>query len=165
MRTILGALALAITLSGCDFEKTKAIEKENEELKAELKKRDAASQLDMQAKCSKDSKAFVNENYGGEKNTIMLNFTNHYNVAQNKCFVVIEWHYKIAPGYEDWQNDEMLYNVYENDKIGEFNKMTTVMLVKGQYNSSEGHIRCKVDQTTCKTQEEFNNLIGPYLNN
>jgi hypothetical protein len=163
MRMILAVLALCLGLSGCDVEKANELQKQNDELKGELKKRDAAAQLDMQAKCAKDSKAFVNEKFGGDKDTIMLDFTNHYNVAENKCFVMAEWHYRIAAGHDDWQNDEFLYNVYENEKVGQFAKLTSMYFLGKEYKTNESINTCEVYGSKCKTQEEFNNLITPYL--
>ena len=62
-----------------------------------------------------------------EKETILLDFTNHYNVKQNKCLILVEYHYKsqfTGPGGESWTNDTSLFDVYENAKYAYFAETT-----------------------------------------
>jgi hypothetical protein len=99
MLKFVATTGLVLVLSaalGCDHgERIGRLEKQNEELKAELKKNQAAADLDLQAKCSKDARAWLKENYSGGGNTILFDFTNHYNKALNKCFSLEERHYRV----------------------------------------------------------------------
>jgi hypothetical protein len=88
-------VAIFITLSGCDYGKRLSLlEKQNEELNVQIKKEQATADYDSQAKCSKDAKLWFNENWPRDKQTILLTYTNHYSKWQNKCFIVVEYHYR-----------------------------------------------------------------------
>src|SRR5229473_7196388 len=90
------ALATCLLLAGCNHEeRISKLEKQNQELQAEIKKDRAAAEYDMQAKCAKDSKLWFNENWQGDKTTLLLSYTNHYNRSLNKCFIEVEYHYKL----------------------------------------------------------------------
>jgi hypothetical protein len=74
-----------VVFCGCDTARVDRLEKENAALKAKVDKADVALNLDLQAKCSKDARTWFNQNWPRDKNTIMLDFTNHYNAKFNKC--------------------------------------------------------------------------------
>src|SRR5947207_14641231 len=116
-------IALGVVLSvalGCDTERISRLEKQNEELKAEIKKSQAAADFDLQAKCAKDARAWFNETWSRDKNTILLDYTNHYHKAANKCYILVEYHYSWGDKSGSWVNDIMLYDVYENSKEENF---------------------------------------------
>lgn len=73
------ALAALLFLPCCDTERVDKLEKENADLKAALQKSNAASQFDLQQKCSNASKSWFRENWARDKDTILLDETNHYN--------------------------------------------------------------------------------------
>jgi hypothetical protein len=53
-----------IFATGCDTgERLAKLEKQNQELLAEVKKGQATADYDLQGKCSKDARAWFNENY------------------------------------------------------------------------------------------------------
>jgi hypothetical protein len=157
----IGLVVLAII--GCDTgERISPIEKENAELKAQLEKEHLALDYDLQAKCSKDARIWFNENWSRDKDTVLLNFTNHYNKASNTCFIRVEFHYSEVPA-PSWTNDITLWNVYENSKYGDF---------------AEGHVidfknpgpednvyTCEVYGSKCSSLDQFNSLTQPYMNN
>ncbi|MGA8311250.1 MAG: hypothetical protein WB755_14545 [Terriglobales bacterium] len=157
-------LALFI-IAGCDLpDRVSRLEKENQELKAEAAKNHAAAsatvEFDLQAKCSRDAKAFFNEGWTRDKDTKLLTYTNHYNKAMNKCFLLAENHFALAfPG--SWANDMTLWDVYENAKYGSFFE---VNLNKPLPNSDKVD-GCQLLDKKCTTLAEFNGLVWPYLNN
>jgi hypothetical protein len=139
--------------------------KGNTDLKAKIDRQSAAVNYDLQAKCSKDARVWFNENWSRDKNTIYLDFTNHYNAEHNKCFILVEYHYKtLLLDASEWTNDVTLMDVYENAKYGEFaeNHFTHF---KTTITNTDEVITCEVQGTKCKTSDEFNHLVQPYMNN
>lgn len=160
-------LICCLALCACDADRVAKLEKENTDLKAQIEKqKNTALQYDLQAKCSKDARGWFNENWSRDKDTILLDFSNHYNTKQNKCFILVEYHYNstfAGPGGSSWTNDMTLTDVYENVKYAEFvqNHITNW---KPEYSLREEVITCDVQGDKCKTVDEFNNLIRPYMN-
>jgi hypothetical protein len=166
MAKCIPVIALSVVLSvatGCDTERISRLEKQNDELKAEIKKSQAAADYDLQAKCAKDSRAWFKENWSADKDTILLDFTNHYNKALNKCFILVEYHFRLDKN-GSWVNDMKLWDVYENSRYGSFAE-NNMMYFKPTLHPESSVITCEVVDAKCKTIEEFNNLIRPYLNN
>jgi hypothetical protein len=168
-RTIVLGLGL-LPILGCNDDKIAQLQKQNEELKAQMAKQNAASDLDLQAKCSTAAKQWFNENWAGtsrEKGTIFLDYSNHYNKASNKCFVLSEYHYNSdfgGPGAESWTNVMTLMDVYENVKYANFSE-NHITHFKPTINVGDEVITCDVQGDKCKTGDEFNNLVRPYLTN
>jgi hypothetical protein len=157
--------------TGCDTgDRLAKLEKENQELQAEIKKRDnAGADLDFQAKCSKDGRNWFNENWAGsrDKNTILLDFRNHYNKKENKCFGFVEWHYHsnfAGPGGSSWTNLMSLWDIYENIKFGDFSQNTYTYWKPQPTTTTNEVLTCDVLNQKCKSVEEFNRLVSPYLN-
>jgi len=99
------------------------------------------------------------------KDTVLLDFRNHYNKAENKCFIAVEWHYNTPSGIvnsEEWINEMTLWNVYENRKYGSFIDDHFIAL-KSEAGNRESVVECYVTGTKCKTVDEFNNLTGKYM--
>jgi hypothetical protein len=164
LKILLGLMLCVVLFAGCDADRISKLEKENSDLKTKLEKQSAAENFQLQAKCSKDARAWFNENWAGGKKAILLDFTNHYNAKQNKCFIIVEYHFNSetgVPGEYLWANDTNLYDVYENSKYGEFmeNHYTHT---KQKFSTEDEMITCEVYGTKCKTQDEFNNLVRPY---
>jgi len=157
-----GAVLLIAVGCGQD-EKIATLEKQNQELKAEVDKSHATADYDLQAKCSKDAKAWFNENWARDKNTNLLVFTNHYNKSMNKCFILVEYHYSADDGGDSWNNDMELWNVYENTKYASFAEAHFIYLGPSA-RTSDRVFTCELFDAKCKTGDEFNNLIRPYLN-
>jgi hypothetical protein len=149
---------------GCDTgERISRLEKQTQELKAEVAKDRVAADYDLQAKCSRDAKGWFKENWTADKSTMLLEYNNHYNKASNKCFVFVEYHFSFGPT-GSWINNMTLWDVYENSKYGDFGESTTIFL-KPPYESKSSVSTCVVLGNKCTTVEEFNNLVRPYLNN
>jgi hypothetical protein len=154
-------IALAI---GCNIpERVSRLEKETKEMQSE---RNRATDYDLQAKCSKDARGWFNENWSSDKDTILLDFSNHYNKKENRCFILVERHYnsKLAgPGGASWTNHMSLWNVYENSEYGDFAE-NHYTYYKPKVSSSEEVIMCEMLGQKCKTVDEFNALVRPYMN-
>jgi len=162
----LGALFLIGT--GCDLpDRVGRLEKETKELRADVDKTRAASDYDLQAKCSKDAGAWFKENWGlPDKDTVLLDYKNHYNRKQNKCFILVEWHYNshfAGEGGSSWTNDMSITNVYENEKYGNYSA-NTYTYYKPTVTTNSEVIRCEFLGQKCTTLEGFNNAVRPYLN-
>lgn len=168
MKRTVALLFCLFAVIGCDTgERLNRLEKQNADLKAELDQRRAVQDLDLQAKCSKDARTWFNENWQADKDTITLNFLNHYNVKQNKCFILVEWHYKshlAAPGGESWTKDIQLNDVYENSKYADFSE-NHYTYTKPQYSNAQEVITCDVNGEQCKTADEFRALVRPFMSN
>lgn len=153
-------------LLGCGKdEKIALLKKRNQDLQAEIKKNDAAVEYDLQAKCSRDAKAWFNDNWSRDKDTLLLDYTKHYNKSQNKCFVLVEYHYSFASlgQSSSWVNDMGLWDVYENSKYGDIS-VTHYDYLKPDNKSEEKAGHCNVLDKKCSSIQEFNGLIQPYLN-
>lgn len=162
------ALFLCFALAGfagCDAERINKLEKENQEMKAKLERSNVALEYDLQAKCGKDARTWFNENWSRDKNTTFLDFSNHYNAKQNKCFILVEFHYASQfanAGGSSWTNDMTLTDVYENVKYADFTE-NHITNWKPTINTEDQVIECDVQGTKCKTLDEFNNLTRPYM--
>jgi hypothetical protein len=162
---VVGLLACCVLLAGCDGDRVAKLEKENADLKAKVEKQNPMVVYDLQAKCSKDARIWFNENWSRDKNTILLDFTNHYDARLNKCFILVEYHYKsdfAGPGGNSWTNDMSLTDVQQNAKLAYFaeNHITNL---KPQLNTHEEVISCNVLGKECKTADEFDNLFSHYM--
>jgi len=149
--------------AGCDTsERISRLEKQNQELQAEVSRNRATADYDLQAKCSKDARVWFNENWTADKGTILLNYTNHYSKKFGKCFILVEFHYNQGKG-PSWYNDVMLWNVYENSRGANFVENHFIKFNPG-VNSEDRVVTCEVGGNRCKSLEEFNGLVRPYLN-
>lgn len=162
---VVGLLACCALVAGCDTDRVAKLEKENADIKAKVEKQDAAFVYDLQEKCSKEARVWFKENWSRDKETILLNFTNHYNRTLNKCFILVEYHYRsnfAGPGGNSWTNDMSLSDVQQNAKLAYFaeNHITSW---KPEYSLRNEVISCNVLDKECKTGEEFNNDISQYM--
>jgi len=156
--------AIFFIMLGCASEDRVAkLEKQVDELGAESKKNQAAADFDLQGKCAKDSRGWFNENWSRDKDTILLDYSNHYNRAQNKCFVLVELHYTLDKS-GSWTGDMMLWDVYENTKYGNFAENHMISF-NPTVSTHDEVVTCEVLNNRCKTVAEFNDLVVPYLKN
>ena len=139
---------------GCDTGQRARLEKENQELKAEATKNRNAVDYDLQAKCSRDARAWFKESWPGDKDTILLNFTNHYHKSLNKCLILVEYHYNFHVSTWSWVNDLIGYDVYENSKFASFSE-THIIYPKPTYRTEDKLMECWVWDKKCKTAKEF----------
>lgn len=161
LRIMIGCML--VFLAGCDSERIARLEKQNQELQAQIQKQHAAENLESQAKCSRDSKIWFNENWQRDQDTILLDYTNHYNKEMNKCFILVEYHYSLKDKRGSWVNDMSLWDVYENSKYGQFSESHRVL---EDFKTADSVISCAPPSGgKCSAMHEFNDQIRTYLNN
>ncbi len=158
------AAVFIFSLVGCDVGERAKLEKENKDLKEAAAKNRAAVDYDLQAKCSKDARAWFKETWQSDKDTLLLDFTNHYHKGLNKCFVLVEYHYSYGDGEGSWMKDLVLYDVYENAKYGSFNELH-ISHLKPTIKTEVQINSCQMFDKRCKTAAEFNDWVQPFLSN
>jgi outer membrane murein-binding lipoprotein Lpp len=148
-----------VLLAGCNHEdRITKLEKQSQDLAAEIKKTTAAADFDMQAKCAKDSRMWFNENWRRDKDTLFLSYTNHYNKSKNQCFINVEDHYGTFG--QSWVMDMAVWDIYENEKYA---NISVTHLIDSKFNDSESTVSCEVYGTKCKSVDEFNKLVSPFM--
>ncbi len=167
------AIVLALTLLpmfGCNDDKIAQLQKQNEDLKAQMAKQSAATDFDLQAKCSTAAKLWFNENWSStsrEKATIFLDHSNHYSKASNQCMILVEYHAQ-QPDKVSWSDSQTLWNVFENSKDGELLESNFISFIPnhdGSNSSKDTVITCEVYGSKCADSAGFNKLVEPYMNN
>jgi hypothetical protein len=157
-------LGIVLGTAGCSSgERIGKLEKQVEDLKAEVEKNQPATDFDLQGKCAKDSRVWFNENWSRDKDTILLTYSNHYNKVANSCLILVEYHYKLDVN-SSWALDMSLWNVYENSKYADFSE-NHMIAFKPKVGTSQEVNSCIVSGTKCATIEQFNAAVQPYLNN
>ena len=153
---------LVAGIPGCDADRLATLERENTDLKRKIDEQNTAMNYDLQAKCSKDARAWFNLNFTPrDKNTIFLDYSNHYNKKLNACFIMVEYHLNMPPT-SNWHNMLSLWNVYENNQYGQFDE--------GHYYNLQDigdHPKvndCIVAGTKCTNEDGFNKLMWTYMN-
>jgi hypothetical protein len=166
-KLVLAVLSFTFLLAiGCDApQRIARLEKVNAEMKAKLEKQNTEASLGEQEKCSNAAKRFFNENYGRpDKDTIMINFHNHFNRKRSSCFVVVEWHYRNrGPHSDNWTNLIKIYDAFENNEYADFAENH---YIEGppSYADREEVITCEAVGVKCKSINEFNKLSSPLMN-
>jgi hypothetical protein len=93
---------------------------------------------------------------------MLLDYSNHYNKAQNKCYIFIEHHFNSLTG-AGWENGMSLWDVQKNLKYAEY--LSHHFIDKSNDSkAAEDVYECNVYGSKCKDADEFNRLIHPYLN-
>ena len=157
-------LLLPLLLTGCGDQRLAQLEKQNEELKAQINRRNAAQEYDLQEKCSKDADFWFRKHFAEDKGTILLTFTNHYNKAMNKCFIVVENHSQNGPQTLEksaWNNDMSLWDVYENNRYGSFLEQYSYGL---KIAPQDTVLTCELFDEKCANLNQWNNLTQSYMN-
>ena len=128
----------------------------------------AQSTLVLQEKCAEGAKRFFFERinfYGGswgsfnnEKGLGWNDFSSHYNKRLDKCFIRIEWLYSPKDKKED---DPILFGIEVFDVFGGKN---IGFFWRDQYKNYNWPVtRCEVGTKNCTNEQEFKNLIRPYM--
>ena len=143
----------------------------------------AQSTLALQEKCAEGAKKFFlnsekviefassNKELGywyDEYGFGSTDYIPHYNRKFDKCFMLIKTTYshtwesrdkKIRGKREDqsYSSAQGLFNVFEGTQVGEFDALTDGIPFTPKIS------RCHVGNQTCKSQDEFEALIKPYM--
>ena len=154
MRTLLIIGTVLLILCGCNGDRIAKLEKENQELTARLAQLTASRNSD-QAKCYAEARTFFEEKYKRDRSTIFLNYMNHFNRAENACYVLVEWRGDNAP--LGWTGSTTLWNTQKNSRVG---GIFDNHLPDGKDKVS----KCSVNGISCQTYDEFNKLVQPFMN-
>jgi hypothetical protein len=157
-------LCFILVLAACAADRIARLEKETKELRSEMERRKRLTDLDTQAKCSAAAKTFFKEEWGRpDRSTILLNYTNHYNGALGKCFILVEWHYNEANSKDGaWFSVAMLHDVFENNKYAEVSERHSVTYGDNP-DLQVTVLRCTVDGVKCKNADEFAKNTQHYM--
>lgn len=165
MRVIVSLLIVAFValayLAHSQSSTLKQQEKEIKELGAKVQAMPKNASLELQARCAKQARAeFTAE--GFEKKEF-ADFTNHYNVALNKCFVLVEnTDAKTTPG-TIWA-DKTLPDAFEGKIYGEYMWRSD----KSQKYWEVPPVKCEVttlsgEEKNCTSSDEFDALVKQYM--
>ncbi len=157
---IVACIALAY-LAHSQSSTLKQQEKEIKELGAKVQAMPKNATLELQEKCAKQAREEFNAE-GLEKEKF-AGFSNHYNVALNKCFVLVEnTDPKTTPG-TIWTN-KTLVDAFEGKVYGEY--MWHSDKVKKYWEVPP--VQCKVttlsgEEKSCISSDEFDALVKQYM--
>lgn len=107
--------------------------------------------LDLQTKCAEQAQIFFNNK---KANIDTWDYQNHYNVTQNKCFILITETFFDKSGIS-----ETLYDIFENKEYANGNFGKDGLWKPANY--------CNfIDQTKdCKSINDFNEFVKNYMEN
>jgi hypothetical protein len=136
------------------------LEKDNKELHSELARQKQVVALDTQGKCGVAAKTFFKEGFRRDKDTITLDYSNHYNASLGKCFIEITWNYRdpLQKGGAYFRV-MYVYDVYEHRRYAEFTDHTEQL--RGKWETSV--VTCAVTRKECHNRGEFENSIRQYM--
>ncbi len=158
---------LLLLLIGCDLpDRVAKLEKENKELRTQQSERDRVASYDLQAKCAKDAREYFEKGWRPDKSTLLLDFKDHYNKRENRCFILIEYHYNSNQAAADgasWTNLMNIYDVQENNEYAEFGE-NHYTYYKPKLTTGSEVVMCKVQGQDCKSVDEFNKLSSSLMN-
>lgn len=123
------------------------------------------SDIDFQTKCATQAKSFFEYYLSNLKDREGYEYSNHYNSNLNKCFVLL-WRSFDLTGPVTVMNNTHLYDAVEKKEYGNY-----ALVIRPGASSTE-MFDCKMfpdgnqrNSKTCKTEEEFDAFIKPYVEN
>jgi hypothetical protein len=147
-------LFAAVALAGCNQAKIAYLEKQIQDLKAQVDQQTKLVDLDTQAKCATAAKVFFNSNWlPHDPKTILLDYTNHYNKKVGKCFIMVEWHFNDSAIDGSWFNVEEVHDVFENNQYARFSERHSLDVVT--HDQKHQLVACDVDGRKCTSNDEF----------
>jgi hypothetical protein len=124
----------------------------------------AQSTLALQEKCAEGAKKFFLESgnklgvWSDEKNIYISGFECHYNKKLDKCFILTQ---NTTSSKNNKEDDPVwffinLFDVFEGKEYGTF--------WREQHKNFNWPVRqCEVSGKKCSNEQEFRNLIRPYM--
>jgi hypothetical protein len=88
----------------------------------------------------------------------MLSYTNHYSTRFTKCLITVNWNYNLGPNSRSVQKNILIYDVYENSKIGEYSELHMMILDKSKVTMT----LCSVANAKCASYDDFSMKLEPY---
>jgi hypothetical protein len=156
--------ACLLVSSGCHDEHIAKLERQNQEVLKELERQKKTVDLDLQGKCATAAKAVFHEQYRADKDTLLLDYRNHYNNQLGKCFVEIFWNYKDTPWHRgQWFRKVYLYDALEHDLYAELGEHSEFNPETNEFKISV--ITCTVTGVECRSRTEFEASIRRYIEN
>lgn len=121
----------------------------------------AIEEYELQEHCGKRAAELFNKKYGSsgviytKNGQGMAEYTNHYNKKLKKCFVLLT--YRNIPYKDKSQQSSImhqLYDINENKRYGDYFKSDGMSVPTS----------CTVDgQVMCRSEQEWNALVQPYM--
>lgn len=154
-------MILVLTSVGCNSGKIEQLEKENQDLRAELRKQqEIMSNFNYQERCAEQARKTFNEL--GYAKKPFASYENHYNGKLNKCFMEISNTESVAGG--NVVTSRNISDALEGKTYGEYVWQTE----KGKKFWEIPPLMCTVtsasgEERQCKTDDEFKELIKPYM--
>lgn len=148
----------AMFACGCNSEKIARLEQENKRLAERLDAVASGPNLDLQEKCAQRAAQYYSDaGYGKEP---MAGYRNHYNNKLRKCFISIAKTLVEEKGaHTKLVSVRLLTDVFEERRYGRL--VSTV--------GDAGASICEVTtsdgrERECKTPDEYEELIKPFMN-
>jgi hypothetical protein len=110
---------------------------------------------DLETKCSVEAKAYLREEWPPSKTSELLGYTNHYNRSLTKCLIVVR--NRLFVDTTAWIVAITLSDVHERTDYAYFQEEHT--------GTSSRLTTCSVGDKSCNSQQDFENLIKPYISN
>jgi hypothetical protein len=112
------------------------------------------SEVDIQTKCASQAKAFFDYWETDPEAKQNDEYSNHYNVKVNKCFVKIKIPILSSPDKKTYT--EYLFDAIEKKQYGNF------MVGIPTYGKP---IICEILDNFCQTRDEYDNFVNSYMEN
>jgi len=144
--------SLLVVTFGCNADKVRQLETENQELAAKLDRVTKEASLELQKKCPDNAAAAFKD--WGWHNEPSASYSNHYQQKLSKCFVqisniTVEDKIQIAYAFVQDAFTGKSYGEYLW-VTGEVKPLCRVTLLSGE-------------ETLCQSREEFHDLIKVYM--
>jgi hypothetical protein len=146
---------MVMVVSGCkDDQQLARLEKENQELKAKVQ----GHEYDLAARCSKDARAWFDLTYPPDPNYKgwQMEFTNHHRAQSSQCFASVN----LFPpgGVQKGEKGEQLWDVHEN-------RLVANILFEQRPGGETTVIACKLNETKCTSEDQFDAFVKQYMVN
>ena len=142
-------------------QKQKEVKQQQQTKGKQVKQQQQVTDLDLQAKCGKDANAWFHANWQRDKDTASLDYSNHYNKAVNKCFILVQFNSWLGVKNTFLAKDVIAYDVFENVEKAHINEVQNV-------NGKDDFVslNCTIDHSKkdVKTfQDCFNQIHSAYM--
>jgi hypothetical protein len=111
---------------------------------------------ELQERCGKRAEERYKQEVGNpvssdKDSTYLINYTNHYNKRLNKCFMLITTNSYPKDKSRDIITIKTLIDINENKEYGNLVKIKNAIMT------------CEVANKQCKSENEWENLVRPFM--